>query len=65
MPDFLKGNYQLANEPVKKPAKKKTSPGLTEQFEESALARLGGSMCFVMKGKTFMWTGDEDEAPRS
>ena len=63
MSDFLKGNYQIEGETVPKPVKKRISPDLTDQFEESLLARLGGSMCFVMKGKDFMWMGDEDDAP--
>ena len=61
MPEFLKGNYQLANDTMKKPRKRKSLKGLTENLEESALAKLGGSMCFVMKGKTFLWTGDKSE----
>ena len=61
MPSFLKGNYQVAKETVKKPVEENSTPSLTEQFEESTLARLGGSMCFVMKGKNFMWTGDEND----
>ena len=63
MTSFLKGNYKLAKETKKKPAKKNAASSLTEQLEEGALARLGGSMCFVIKGKTFMWVGDEGEAP--
>ena len=65
MSDFLKGNYQIEGETGSKPVMKRTSPDLTEQFEESLLARLGGSMCFVMKGNNFIWTGDEDDAPSS
>ena len=63
MASFLKGNYRLDNEPTKKTTKERATPKLTAELEESALARLGGSMCFVIKGKTFMWTGDESEAP--
>jgi hypothetical protein len=64
MTSFLKGNYRLANEIKSKPSDRKPTKSLTDQFEESALAKLGGSMCFVMKGKTFLWTGDEGETPR-
>ena len=64
MTSFLLGNYKLAKDAKKKPTKKKASASLTEQFEESALARLGGSMCFVIKDKTFMWTGDQGETAR-
>jgi hypothetical protein len=62
MTSFLKGNYQLAKETQKKRVTRKTATRLTEQFEESALARLGGSMCFVIKDKTFMWVGKQSEA---
>lgn len=64
MTSFLKGNYRLAEGTKKKPGNRKSSKGLTEQLEESALAKLGGSMCFVMKGKTFLWTGDKGETSR-
>lgn len=40
---------------------RKKQKGLTAKFEESALAKLGGSLCFVMKGDTFVWKGDELE----
>jgi len=61
MPDFLKGNYQLSSDPKAKRPRKKSAKSLTDEFEEQALAKLGGSMCFVMKGKSFVWAGDEDE----
>lgn len=61
MSSFLKGNYQLPEGSNQKRRGKKSSKSLTEQFEEKALAKLGGSMCFVMKGKTFVWTGEESE----
>jgi len=71
MPDMLQGNYDLPNQNPKRPAKGKRKPdepqSLTAEFEQSALAKLGGSMCFVMKGKTFLWTGEgtggTDEEP--
>ena len=58
---FLKGNYQVPTASRQSRPKKKTPKSLTEQFEESALAKLGGSLCFVMKGSTFVWTGEENE----
>ncbi|MCL0053642.1 hypothetical protein M1N45_01415 [Dehalococcoidia bacterium] len=65
MSSFLKGNYELSNSPTQESGKgsrsKKASKSLTEKFEESTLAKLGGSICFVMKGKTFVWTGGGDE----
>jgi hypothetical protein len=42
----------------KKLARKKKN--VTEQFEEAALAKLGGSICFVMKKNKFLWKGEED-----
>ncbi len=56
---FLRGNYRLPRNrkgslPVQKPKK-----DLTDKFEESALAKLGGSLCFVMKKDTFVWKGDK------
>lgn len=59
MPNFLKGNYQL-------PSKKRGGSGrkaktdLTDRFEKQALAKLGGSLCFVAKKTKFIWTGEAD-----
>ena len=57
MAKFLKGNYRLpkgkGNLGVRR-AKK----DLTGQFEASALAKLGGSLCFVMKKANFIWSDD-------
>ena len=61
MTSFLKGNYQLPEEPENPSAGNEKSKDLTELFEDSVLAKLGGSICFVAKGKTLLWTGDEDE----
>ena len=55
MAQFLKGNYQLPKGRGKAAAKR-AKKDLTDQFEESALAKLGGSLCFVMKKGTFIWT---------
>lgn len=67
MAKFLKGNYQLPDE-TKMESKKESATGnsgksLTERFEDSVLAKLGGSICFVTKGKTLLWRGDDSEAP--
>lgn len=58
MPEFLKGNYAL---PKKKRGRAGRRPkaSLTEQFEKQALAKLGGSLCFVSKTTKFVWTGVE------
>lgn len=60
MAKFLKGNYRLPKGKSTHVAKKKRKD-LTTTFEESALAKLGGSLCFVMKGNSFVWEGDEVE----
>ena len=65
MPRFLKGNYQVPDGRNKEANKRLTAKSLTEKLEESALAMLGGSICFVMKGKTFLWTGDDIEKASS
>ena len=61
MTRILKGNYNLPTAPSKMKRKRSGSKSLTEKLEESALARLGGGICFVTKGKTFVWAGDEGE----
>ena len=61
MTTFLKGNYELPQEPEDDAPGEEAPKSLTEQFEESALAKLGGSICFVARGKTLLWSGDSDE----
>ncbi len=69
MPKFLKGNYNLSGSgengkdetDSKHPSPNDEGANLTVQLEEKAMALLGGSMSFVMKGKTFIWSGDEEE----
>ena len=57
MPKFLKGNYRLPK--GKGTLKiKQVKKGLTQQLEEHALAKLGGSLCFVMKKGEFVWTDE-------
>lgn len=59
MNQYLKGNYKLdvvideATASADNP-----DPGATDEFERTALARLGGSICFVSK-KAFVWKGPE------
>ena len=65
MSEFLKGNYQLPKGARRESPTGNSRKTLTENFEDSVLAKLGGSICFVTKGKTFLWTGDEGEAPSS
>ena len=57
MTEYLKGNYKL-DAKIEEPAE---TPGdTTDEFEKKALARLGGSICFVSK-KGFLWTGDAND----
>lgn len=56
MSEMLKGNYPLQ---VRLPAEGDSAErSLEEQFEASALERLGGSMTFVKKSTNFVWKGD-------
>lgn len=64
MPQFLKGNYRLPKGKGELSVKKAGKKDLTQQLEESALAKLGGSLCFVMKKGTFIWTDTKDAATR-
>lgn len=69
---YLKGNYTLEkpagvveSSSVEKGASEEVAS--TAAFEEFARTRLGGSIAFVMKNNTFVWTGpstintDKDE----
>lgn len=61
MPEFLKGNYALPRK--KRPqGGRKAKVDLTDQFEKQALAKLGGSLCFVAKKTKFVWSGETDAA---
>jgi hypothetical protein len=57
MPEFLKGNYKV-DTTIEDKADAADS---TDEFEKKALARLGGSICFVSK-KGLIWNGDKDKA---
>jgi hypothetical protein len=61
MPDFLKGNYNLNNDNNDTQHTKKVK-SLTEEFEENALAKLGGSICFVSKSGSLIWDGDSTDS---
>ena len=66
MPDFLKGNYQVPDKGQSSAdGGKDRSSSLTEKFEESALAKLVRSICFVSRGTQFVWNGDDSEKNRS
>ena len=60
MADVLRGNYKVSK-PIKSARARKPKKGLTEEMEREALAKLGGSITFVMKGGTFMWDGEPRE----
>jgi len=63
----LKGNYKLENEPRVEAERPPAEQLLEQEFYKTALGKLGGSIAFIIKGKTFLWTGDEHkkEAPQS
>ncbi len=65
MADFLKGNYSLSGSAEASKRDSDEDEGdeesLTAQMEEAALAKLGGSICFVVKDKTLLWMGDSSE----
>jgi hypothetical protein len=56
MPEYIKGNFK-----PKRPVQKKHESEenlINEQFERTALKRLGGSIAFVTR-KGFIWKGDD------
>jgi hypothetical protein len=64
--DYLKGNYELA--PA---ATDGTTPppapgvaSLEEEFERQALQKLGGSIAFIKKSKSFVWKGPSSDRAR-
>jgi hypothetical protein len=58
MKEFLKGNYAL--DARIETGEEVEGDGTEEEFERTALARLGGSICFVRK-KGFVWRGEAEE----
>lgn len=58
MSKFLKGNYSVpGGSGGDEPAEQETSA--SAEFERRALERLGGSIAFVMKKNTFVWSGEK------
>lgn len=56
---YLKGNYEVKNAPAPAAADGRGAEEVLEQeYYKAALGKLGGSIAFIMKGKTFLWTGD-------
>jgi hypothetical protein len=60
MPEYLKGNYKGPQIKEDKAMAPEDANGLRGEFEKAALEKLGGSIAFVMKSKTFLWTPDAD-----
>ena len=59
MTKYLKGNYRLPKKVTVRTDKNQQT--VEQKFEQESLSRLGGSIAFVMKSKTFVWEGDEGE----
>lgn len=65
--DYLKGNYDLAPaNPVSatNDAPSPTTASLEEEFERQALQKLGGSIAFIKKSKSFIWKGPSGDHAR-
>ena len=56
---MLKGNYALEDEVQDAQEKADDDKPLEQKYYRAALQKLGGSIAFVMKDKTFLWTGDD------
>ncbi len=53
----MKGNYEISKGTKDQDMELSETP--TQEFERRALERLGGSIAFVVKKNTFVWTGDK------
>ena len=62
MPDFLKGNFK-PKQTVEETDQGKVDQ-INEEFERTALKRLGGSIAFVSR-KGFMWKGENVDEEKS
>jgi hypothetical protein len=66
--DYLKGNYDLAPAPgaTDAPAAPAApaAASLEEEFERQALQKLGGSIAFIKKSKSFVWKGPARDRAR-
>jgi len=56
---LLKGNYKLNDVPEGVAEDVSAEKLLEQQYYKEALSKLGGSISFIMKDKTFLWTGDD------
>ena len=57
---LLKGNYKLKDAPQTASKDVSADKRLEQEYYKEALRKLGGSIAFIMKGKTFLWTGDDE-----
>jgi hypothetical protein len=65
--DYLKGNYELAPADPADVSKVPAVPAaasLEEEFERQALQKLGGSIAFIKKSKSFIWKGPAGDRAR-
>lgn len=58
MKEYLNGNYKLAS-PLTVQQSETTTESSEQEFYRRALEKLGGSIAFVMKSKSLLWTGSE------
>jgi hypothetical protein len=63
MAEYLKGNYKLAAE-IKAAEETPEQKDAEQEFYRRALERLGGSIAFVLKKKSLLWTGKDDVTAR-
>jgi hypothetical protein len=64
--DYLKGNYELAPTAAERPTRPPapSTASLEEEFERQALQKLGGSIAFIKKSKSFVWKGPAGDRAR-
>jgi len=60
---LLKGNYALKDDVQASKEKIAADKVLEQEYYKAALQKLGGSIAFIMKDNTFLWTGDEGSPP--
>jgi hypothetical protein len=60
MTEYLKGNFPMSQPPVADGSEQKS---LEQEFEASALQKLGGSIAFVKKSTKFVWDGPTNDEP--
>jgi len=58
---LLKGNYNTEEEILPSEEKGSSDELLEQEYYKAALAKLGGSIAFIMKDKNFLWAGDDEQ----